>query len=141
MRSVLAALHVPEASQILVFSKTSHQNSRIDPENPRALYFSPDCYCGYVPGGMMEIVIESPQLGPVYYVLDLMGAGTPQRAERDTHGCLTCHATGRTENVPGVLVRSVFPDQQGNPIFAIGTALINHQSPIAERWGRLLRDG
>lgn len=135
MRSVLAALHVPEASQILVFSKTSKQNSRIDPENPRALYFSPDCYCGYVPGGMMEIVIESPQLGPVYYVLDLVGAGTPLRAERDTNGCLTCHATGRTENVPGVLVRSVFPDPQGNPIFSLGTALIDHQSPIAERWG------
>lgn len=135
MRSVLAALKVPEASQILVFSKTSEQNSLINPKNPRALFFSADAYCGYVPGGLMEIVIESPNLGPVFYVLDLVGAGTPLRAERDTNGCLSCHATGRTENVPGLLVRSVFPDQQGHPIGTLGSALITHQSPIAERWG------
>jgi hypothetical protein len=135
MRSVMAALHVPEASQILVYSKTSKQNGLIYPANPRAIYFSQDCYCGYVPGGVMEIAIEAPQLGPVYYVVDLGDATTPMRADRDTNDCLSCHGTGRTENVPGMLVRSVYPDEEGHPLLAQGSALITHQSPIRERWG------
>ena len=36
--SVLAALDVSQESQMLVFSKTSFQASRIGPQNPRAIY-------------------------------------------------------------------------------------------------------
>ena len=39
LRFVLRELGVPEESQALVFSKTSHQNHLIHPKNPRALYF------------------------------------------------------------------------------------------------------
>lgn len=135
LRGVLAALQVPEASQILVFSKTSKQIGLITPANPRALFFSRDCYCGYVPGGMLEVVIQDKMLGPVYYAVDLGSAGNPIKAERDTSDCLSCHATARTENVPGMLVRSVYPDADGQTILAMGTGLVTHQTPIAERWG------
>lgn len=135
VRAVLAELHVPEASQVLVFSKTSKQNGLIRPDNPRALYFSPDCYCGYVPGGVMEVAVQDPALGPVFYLIDLGNPTKPPRVERDTSDCLSCHATGRTEHVPGLLVRSVYPDGDGHPLLHLGTGLVDHQTPIAERWG------
>jgi hypothetical protein len=135
LRSVLAQLNVSEASQVLVFSKTSKQTALINPGNPRALYFSPDCYCGYVPGGMMEVVLQDPSLGPVFYLIDLGTPSMPARVERDTSDCLSCHGTGRTENVPGMLVRSLYPDQDGHPLHSMGSVVVTHQTPIAERWG------
>src|SRR5262245_55208407 len=39
LRALLEALDVPQSSQMLVFSKTSLQRSRIAPRTPRALYF------------------------------------------------------------------------------------------------------
>lgn len=38
--AVLQALHVPKASQILVFSKTSSDKVHISPRTPRAIYFN-----------------------------------------------------------------------------------------------------
>ena len=46
LKSLLAALDIPESSQLLVFSNTSLQLSLINPGNPRALYFSDDLYLG-----------------------------------------------------------------------------------------------
>jgi hypothetical protein len=135
VREILAALRVPESSQVLVFSKTSKQNHLIHPGNPRALYFSNNCYCGYVPGGAMEVIIHDPVLGPVFYLIDLGHAEKAPVIERDTSDCLSCHGTGRTENVPGVLVRSVFPDENGQSLLALGSTLVTHDTPIAERWG------
>jgi hypothetical protein len=135
VREILAALRVPESSQILVFSKTSKQNHLIHPGNPRALYFSNNCYCGYVPGGAMEVIIHDPVLGPVFYLIDLGHAEKAPVIERDTSDCLSCHGTGRTENVPGLLVRSVFPDENGQALLAFGSNLVTHDTPIAERWG------
>ena len=135
VKEILTALHVPEASQILVFSKTSKQHGLIHPGNPRALYFSRDCYCGFVPGGMMEVIIQDRRLGPVFYLIDLGHAQQAPKVERDTSDCLSCHGTGRTENVPGVLLRSVFPDENGHPLLSFGSGLVMHDTPIAERWG------
>lgn len=135
VKEILAALLVPEASQVLVFSKTSKQNGLIHPGNPRALYFSRDCYCGFVPGGMMEVIIHDPKIGPVFYLIDLGNTDEAPKVERDTSDCLSCHGTGRTENVPGVLVRSVFPDENGNALLSFGSGLVMHDTPIAERWG------
>jgi hypothetical protein len=135
VKEILAALHVPEASQVLVFSKTSKQNSLIHPRNPRALFFSQNTYCGFVPGGAMEVIIHDAMLGPVFYLIDLGHAAKVPVVERDTSDCLSCHGTGRTENVPGMLVRSVFADQDGQALLSLGSSLITHESPIAERWG------
>jgi hypothetical protein len=49
--SLLKALKVPEDSQVLVFSKTSFQASRISPRLPRAIYFNDDVSVGWVRGG------------------------------------------------------------------------------------------
>lgn len=135
VRDMLRRLKVPESSQILVFSKTSKQNALIHPQNPRALFFSLNTYCGFVPGGAMEIIEQDPQLGAVFYLAEL---GTQQQApqfQRDRSDCLSCHGTARTENVPGVLVRSVFPAANGQPIQGLGSVLVNQLTPLAQRWG------
>ncbi len=135
VRDMLKRLKVPESSQILVFSKTSKQNALIHPQNPRALYFSLNTYCGFVPGGAMEIIEQDPQLGAVFYLAHLGAQDQPPEFERDRSDCLSCHGTARTENVPGVLVRSVFPATNGQPIQSLGTVTVNQLTPLAQRWG------
>jgi hypothetical protein len=135
VRKILAELKVPEASQVLVFSKTSKQTALIGPGNPRALYFSRDCYVGYVPGGAVEVAIQDTRLGPVFYHIDVGNETRPPKVERDTSECMSCHATGRTANVPGLMIRSVYPDKDGHPMLSLGSGLITHKTPIPERWG------
>lgn len=133
LRFVLKLLEIPEESQILVFSKTSKQNSLIHPANPRCLFFNENSYVGYVPGGDMEVITHDPALGSVYY---LIGTHEPAlQITRDNSDCLSCHGTARTELIPGVLVRSVFPDEAGQPLLSLGTFLTDNSSPIPERWG------
>jgi hypothetical protein len=135
LRFVLKLLKIPEESQMLVFSKTSKQNPLIHPGNPRCLFFNENSYVGYVPGGDIEVIAHDPLLGSVYYMVST-GNGNPARQiSRDNSECLSCHGTTRTESIPGVLVRSVFPDEKGHPLLASGTFLTDHSSPIGERWG------
>jgi len=135
-REVLAALKVPVESQVLVFSKTSLQKDRISPATPRALYFNDECYVGWVPGGMMEFAGMDPHLGPVFYFLN------PDRPDRSvprldrTESCMNCHGGSMTNRVPGVMLRSVFPDSDGGMLLQAGTSLIDHTSPISSRWAR-----
>jgi hypothetical protein len=37
--------------------------------------------------------------------------------------------------VPGLLVRSVFPDRSGQPVLSAGTFRTDYRSPLRERWG------
>ena len=134
LRFVLKELRVPEASQVLVFSKTSFQNPRIHPQNPRSLYFSEEAYVGYVPGGHIEAIVQDPLLGPVFYEIESADGGG-LKIQRELSSCLTCHGTRNTENVPGMQVRSVFSDPDGHPLLAMGTRLVNHETPLSERWG------
>jgi hypothetical protein len=133
LREVLRALEVPEESQVLVFSQTSQQISRISPYTPRAIYFSEDCYVGWVQGGPLEISTSDPRLGTTFYVLEPRRGKTP-RLRRDG-GCLSCHGGGKTGGVPGLLVRSVYADPSGRPIFSAGSFLTTDRSPFEERWG------
>lgn len=132
---VLDKLNVPVDSQVLVFSKTSLQNTRIMPSRPRALYFSDNCYVGWVRGGDLEIISVDPNIGPVFYRLEVPRGKTAMPRIDRTNDCLSCHGTNRTGNVPGMLVRSVFPDDRGNPILGAGTYQSETSSPLSERWG------
>ncbi|MCU0798022.1 MAG: hypothetical protein MUF31_19045, partial [Akkermansiaceae bacterium] len=124
---------MPEESQILVFSKTSKQIGRIRPDQPRAIYFSLDSYVGYVPGGAVEVITQDPVLGPVFYLVEREGARVD--VVRDRSDCLSCHGTARTDGVPGVLVRSVFPDAEGHSIGRHGSFDVRGSTPVKERWG------
>lgn len=134
LRDLLAALQVPVESQVLVFSKTSHQNPHISPATPRAIYFGDDVYAGWVQGGVIEVADHSPGLGLTFHVLDHRDRDKRLRFER-TASCLDCHAGSRVGNLPGVMVRSVYPDHNGQPLLAQGSFLTGHASPLAERWG------
>lgn len=134
LASVLKALDVPLESQVLVFSKTSFQAPRIAPRLPRALYFNDRVSVGWVRGGdVLEFAAVDPRQGVIFYSLDQDTAEKPRFQRRDT--CLQCHATGATLGVPGLVVRSVFPESSGMPLFQAGTFVTDHRSPLKERWG------
>jgi hypothetical protein len=133
--SVLNYLDVPVSSQVLVFSKTSFQRSRISPKTPRAIYFNDSVYVGYVKGGdVLEFSSVDPRQGAIFYTLEQY-SGEPPRFERLTHDCLACHASSRTQDVPGHMVRSVFVDRRGNPVSASSSYTTDVTSPLEERWG------
>jgi len=135
LASVLNALEIPISSQTLVFSKTSLQLQRISPRRPRAIYFNDDVYVGWCQNGdVLEFAATDPMQGAIFYTLEQTSSASPQFV-RDRGSCLTCHASSRTQNVPGYLVRSVFPDGSGYPILGSGTYLTDHTSPMHERWG------
>ena len=138
-RSVLAALldelRIPVSSQIVVFSKTSLQRGRIQPGHPRVIYFSDDAYVGCVPGGLMEVTTIDPTLGPVFYAVDPRGfsRGAPKFV-RDGE-CLSCHGGSFVRDVPGVLVRTVYPARNGEALLRFGSAVVDDQTPFGDRWG------
>ncbi len=136
LMQVLAALEIPVESQVLVFSKTSAQNSRISPWTPRAIYFSDNAYVGWVQGGNIETVTFDKNLGAIFHIIDLNRRQKGELPElRRDRGCLSCHASSVTHGAPGLLVRSVYPDESGRPLFDRGSFNTTHHSPIRERWG------
>lgn len=134
LKALLAELDIPVSSQTLVFSKTSLQRKLISPQNPRALYFNDDIYIGYVPGGNIEVIAADDPTGIMFYEFDLSEASTKRKFAR-TSECLTCHDTSRTQHIPGLFVRSVFPDETGLPILSWGDFDTTPASPITQRWG------
>lgn len=134
LRSVLKEFRVSDASQMLVFSKTSLQRERISPHNPRSLYFADDVYVGFISGApLMEIATADPKLGGVFYTLEQKKAEHPRFVRNDQ--CLECHASAKTMGVPGHLVRSFATDESGVIELSTGTSLVNHRTPFTERWG------
>ena len=136
---LLKELNVPVESQVLVFSKTSLQIHKISPSNPRALYFNDSVYVGYVPGSsILELAANDPDLGAVFYTVDfapLAEAKQGVQLVRDRGQCLSCHATSRTENVPGYLVRSIYPDASGRPRTGTSSYTTDYRSLFQTRWG------
>ncbi len=133
--ALLKAFKIPISSQMLVFSKTSFQRDLISPQNPRAIYFGPGAYVGYVLGGsVLEIATTDPKLGAVFYVLSQDRTSKP-RLYRQNHECLQCHASSMTQGIPGHIVRSVYPRPDGQPDFRAGSFITTDRSPMRERWG------
>ena len=135
LKSILKALDVPVSSQTLVFSKTSLQLRRISPRRPRSLYFNDNVYVGYCQNGeVLEFAATDAKQGATFYTLSQDEEGTPKFV-RDRGGCLSCHASSRTQNVPGFLIRSVFSDAAGRPKLGSGTFTTDHTSDFNDRWG------
>ncbi|MCP3693909.1 MAG: hypothetical protein GY917_17025, partial [Planctomycetaceae bacterium] len=119
--AILQALEISPASQVLVYSKTSQQLRWIDSRHPRALYYNDQNYVGWVLGGkVLEIITTDTQLGTVFYTLEQQETPRP-KFERDRGQCLICHASRRTHEVPGPLVRSLYTGRNGQPAFGMGT--------------------
>ena len=132
--ALLEVLKVRRSSQILVFSKTSFQRERISPGTPRALFFNDDLYIGFIPGSpLLEVSVADPHLGAVFYTLNQDKTARPRFARNDQ--CLECHASSKTMGVPGHVLRSFATDEEGVVDLSSGISLVNHRTPLAERWG------
>ena len=135
LEAILEAFDIPISSQTLVFSKTSLQSSKISPRTPRAIYFNDQVYVGWCRNGeFIEIAANDANQGPTFYTLDQVRQKTPV-FDRDRGQCMSCHAAGRTQDVPGYMTRSVFTTPTGIPDFGKGTFDTDSSSPIKERWG------
>jgi hypothetical protein len=133
LRSLLKELDVPIESQMMVFSKTSVQAIRIEPRNPRALFFNDSVTIGWVPGGFVEMAVQDPRQGIIFYTLDQHSADKPVFMRRN--GCLACHVSYATLGIPGMLVRSVHTAEDGKPVPGLGEYVSDHRSALVERWG------
>ncbi|QDT01530.1 hypothetical protein [Adhaeretor mobilis] len=133
--AVLKQLEISQESQLLVFSKTSLQVHQISPHTPRALYYNDDAYIGYVPqGDILEVSVVDPVQGAMFYSLEQREVERPKFV-RDKGTCLACHHNDRTRDVPGYLVRSVFPDRRGHALLSLGSETTDHRTPFDERFG------
>lgn len=133
LASVLSALQIPVASQVLVFSQTSAQADRITMSHPRAIYFNDSSAVGWVPGtGVLEIAAHDPQQGMVFYTLSQHQQASP-RFERK-QDCLLCHLTWDTLGVPGMTVLSTFPMSDDPNAYATGVS-VDQRTPFRDRWG------
>ncbi len=139
LRSVLDALKVPVESQIVAMAKTSVQRYIISPRNPRMLYFNDFVAVGFVPSGFIELAVQDPRQGIIFYTLGrtltqptaLLGKPFFQRED----GCLGCHLSYATMGVPGTLLRSVYPAPGGAALYQAGSYVTDHSSRMEERFG------
>jgi hypothetical protein len=133
--SLLEKLEVPSLSQTLVFSKTSLQIRHIRPRSPRAIYFNDVTYLGWVPTAeFIEVSSVDDHLGAVFYTIRQRKTDRPE-ITRDHTSCLSCHGTAKTKHVPGYLVRSVFPSDNGQPHYSMGSTTTDQETPFSERFG------
>ena len=130
--SVLRALKLPIESQTLVFSQTSFQGSKINIQNPRAIYFNDTIAVGWVRGGdILEVTAQDPRQGVIFYSLEQTRSATPQFKRTDD--CLACHLSWDTLGVPGLTIHSVHPLPDENSY--VNGYTTNHASPLEDRWG------
>jgi hypothetical protein len=135
LRSLLRELDVPISSQVLVFSKTSLQRSRIGPRTPRAIYFNDEVTIGFCQrGDVLEIAAADPNLGTVFYTLD-QNPAKGAAFTRQTESCLICHGSSSNQGFPGHLIRSVSPDHSGELVLSRGSKRVDHSTPFEDRWG------
>jgi len=132
LRPLLDALGVAPESQLLVFSKTGVQRAFTSPHTPRALYFNESVAIGYVPGApRIEVAADDPRQGVVFYTVDQTSA-TPA-ITRQT-GCLACHVSASTLQIPGLITRSNTVGEDGT-IVPSAAHDVDQQTPHPDRWG------
>jgi hypothetical protein len=131
LTSLLKHLDIHVDSQVLVFSKTSFQLTKISPKTPRAIFFNDSAAVGSVQDGpYFELTAIDPSQGLIYYTLDTQKGEKP-RFERRFTECLNCHGPAN-----GLVVSSVYPSADGTP-FVTGTFFegIDQRTPLENRWG------
>jgi hypothetical protein len=132
--ALLDRLGINPDSQMLVFSKTSFQATKIGPRNPRAIYFNDDVAVGWVRGSAsLEIAATDVRQGVVFYTFT---AGKIARNQ----ACLHCHQGPATLGVPGIFIGSVFAAPTGQP-YSLPAIVTDHRTKFEDRWGGWYVDG
>ncbi len=140
LRSVLAALDIPVASQMLVLSRTGVQRLVTSPANPRALFYNEQTAVGFIRRSpFLELVAHDPEQGAVFYTLDQRATDRPAFSRQS--GCVTCHVASATLEVPGFMTRSLTAGADGTLKLRLGSHDLD-RPPHAVRaaLGRLVRD-
>ena len=134
---LLKALELDKESQVLVFSSTSINVSLVRANNPRAIYFNDDTYIAWVPGAdEIEIATMDPNLGPVFYTLDVDNNSTTGFV-RHAGRCLRCHdsLTLTGGGVPRFILGSGYTYFNGSLASHEGWILTTQETPLRFRWG------
>ncbi len=134
LTSLLEALEISPASQMLVFSTTSLQLRLISPKNPRAVYFNENIHLGYIPGGRIEIMSMDPELGGIFYIFDIPQGNAAPELER-ANKCMNCHAKKQNGYVPTPVIKSVLPGITGGSLDSFRRETSGHGVPFEERFG------
>ena len=134
---LLAALHIPRDSQLLIFSASSLQFDRIGPKTPRAVYYQDDAALGTVlDGKLIEVMAADRDSGVAFYTLDTTQAEHP-RFERRGADCIICHGFA-SRWAPGMMVANMDTGPDGKP-FNIDPAhvfrLTDDRTPFEDRYG------
>lgn len=139
--TLLQALDVPPASQMLVVSRTGVQRAFTSPGNPRALFYNESVAVGYIRHApFLEVIAHDPVQGAVFYTLDQRPTATPALSRQT--GCLSCHVATATNEVPGFMTRSLTALADGTPSLRFGSQFaIDHRTPFDQRWGGWLVTG
>lgn len=135
--SLLKALDIDPASQVLVFSKTSLKQRFITAENPRSLFFNDEVYVGFVPGSStLEVAAMDPRLGPVFFDF-AQSPEAPARFEQETGRCLRCHDSYSMTGggVPRFFLSSVLAGPDGNMVSHELSEITDTSTPLERRWG------
>ena len=138
LRSLLAALDIPEESQVLPFTRSSFLANAISPRRPRALYFNDDVAVGVSPGGrLIEIIANDRAGGPAFYTFATAAREAP-RFQPEVALCTFCH--NRTDPAASLwIVANIPAHATGEPLRASRTDpsfdLTDHTTAFAERWG------
>ncbi len=133
--SLLKHLGINIDSQMLVFSKSSFQGTKISPRTPRALYFADDVAVGSVQNGdVIELTSLDPKQGVIFYTLDIAKSEKPSFTRSDS-SCMSCHLLSGTLNVPGLLTTSVISSRDGSLRFPGKGLMVDGRTPVSERWG------
>ncbi|MDB6118734.1 MAG: hypothetical protein JWO08_2515 [Verrucomicrobiaceae bacterium] len=133
-KSLLAALDVPVSSQLLVYSGTASQGTKVNPKNPRALYFNDEVYVGVVPGGLVEMIGVDANIGGVPYTFRQVGTGSVP-STTGGEDCIRCHSGAQSGFAQGFFGRSLVPTEDGfiQGGEAVGTE--GHNRPLGRRFG------
>ena len=136
LASLLEELSISIHSQLLVYSTTSLQLSKISPQNPRAIYFSDDIYLGYVPGGQIEVIGIDPTLGAIPYIFNIpTDTDVEHPLIHRSSRCMNCHASQDIGGIPGLLISSVVPGPGGGTIDRFRKDLTGHNIQFNDRFG------
>lgn len=131
LKATIETLDISADSQVLVYSPTSFQASRITQQNPRAIYFNDTVAVGWIRGAdLLEITAQDPRHGTLFYTIGQSPSAAPQFNRQEQ--CVSCHLTWDTLGVPGLTVKTTLPRKA--PGEFVNGGPVDHRRPIAERW-------
>jgi len=133
----LAALDVPEESQVLTFTRSSLQFDRISPKTPRAIYFRDDVAVAAVhQGKLLELIVNDKRGGLAFYTIDAARTDKPHLVE-EGNSCAVCHGMVN-RYAPGWIVANISATTDGTPVFpdpAKPFDITEQSTPFELRWG------